>query len=160
MTETVLDLARCLLVAMPAAWLTLGVLDNIRYPAINRDDVGRVLSMAALDDHPEVAALVGHRRITHPAAVIWCFRLIVFGELLATLLLWCAVAALAADALGVAEFAFARPLAIVAMLAFTGVWAAFLIGGQWFYYWYGPHGQATHMLATLWGIGTIAVLAL
>ena len=105
-------------------------------------------------------ALVGHRRITDPAATIWCFRLIVAGELLATALMWLAVAALAADLIGIAGIGFARPLAMVAMLAFTGVWAAFLIGGQWFYYWYGPHGQHTHLLATLWGIATIAALAL
>lgn len=160
MTGTVFDLVCCLLVAMPAAWLTLGVLDNILYPAINRDDVSRVLRMTALNEHPEVAALVGHRRITHPAATIWCFRLIVLGELLATALLWLSVAALAADLVGLADLAFARPLAMVAMLVFTGVWAAFLIGGQWFYYWYGPHGQVTHLLATLWGIATLAVLAL
>ncbi len=36
-------LVEALLVAMPAAWLSLGAWDNIFNPSINRDDVTRVM---------------------------------------------------------------------------------------------------------------------
>ena len=33
-----------------------------------------------------------------------------------------------------------------------------VVGGQWFYYWYGRFGQQTHFLMLLWGIGTALML--
>ena len=159
MADLVFYVLRCILVALPAAWLSLGVLDNILHPAINRDEVARVLAMASLSDYPEVEACVVHRRIGNTAVTLWLFRLIVVGELAATFLLWLAAAALAGAAWGVVDDNLARTLGLIGLLAFTGVWSAFLIGGQWFYYWYGAHGQQTHLLATLWGIASMAVLA-
>ena len=159
MADVVLDVLRCVLVVLPAAWLSLGVLDNILHPSINRDEVARVLAMVSLADYPEVEACVGHRRIENAAVTLWLFRLIVAGELAATFLLWLAAAALAGAAWGAVDDGLARALGLIGLLAFTGVWSAFLIGGQWFYYWFGAHGQQTHLLATLWGIASMAVLA-
>jgi len=160
MTEALPDVLRCVIVALPAAWLTLGVLDNILYPSINRDAVTDVLGMTALADYPKVEARVGHRRLTSSRLVVWLFRLIVAGELAATLLLWLAVLALAGAGFGWVGDGIAHTLALIGLLAFTGVWAAFLIGGQWFYYWYGDHGQHTHMLAALWGLASMAALSI
>ena len=159
MTEQVLDIVRALLCLMPAAWLTMGVLDNILHPSINRGDVARVLRLGALEEYPEVYALVSHRRIDNPVVVTWLFRLIVLAELIATILLWLATLALFAAAFGRIDSDPARALGLAAMMAFIGVWAAFLVGGQWFDYWYAPLGQATHLMATIWGIASLAVLA-
>lgn len=157
--ETTLDIVVLVLVAGQAAWLGIGVFDNIRYPAINRDGVAEVLRMESLKDYPKVEALVGHRRIHATAVVRLCFALIVAGELFATALLWAAVVALAGDLAGLFDGAWVRVLAMIAVLAFTSVWAGFLIGGQWFYYWFGAHGQPTHFYCLLWGIATMAALA-
>jgi len=159
MTEALPDVLRCIVVALPAAWLTLGVLDNILHPSINRDVVTDVLGMNALADYPKVQACVGHRRITNSCVIGWLFRLIVAGELAATLLLWLAVLALAGAVFGCVGDGAAHMLGLIGLLAFTGVWAAFLIGGQWFYYWYGDHGQHTHLLAALWGLASMAALS-
>lgn len=158
--DIALEIVVCALVAGQAAWLGIGALDNILYPAINRDDVGAVLRMESLKNYPKVEALVGHRRIHDPRVVRLCFGLIIAGELLATALLWAATIALAADALGLVEGAWTRILAMAAALAFTAIWMAFLIGGQWFYYWFGEHGQRTHFFCLLWGIATMAAMAL
>ncbi len=157
--ETTLDIVVLALVAGQAAWLGIGVFDNIRYPDINRDGVAEVLRMESLKNYPKVEALVGYRRIHDPRIVRFCFGLIVAAEVIATALLWAASLALACDVLGLVEGAWVRALALIAVLAFTSVWGGFLIGGQWFYYWFGEHGQPTHFFCLLWGIATMAALA-
>jgi len=153
-----LVLVQALVAAFPAAWLTLGVWDNIRYPAINRDDVARVLALEALEEWPEVRAKVGHRAIRNEGLVRALFVLIVLAEVAASLLLWAGSVMLVLAFWGMAEAETARCLAITGAYAFTGVWAGFLIGGQWFYYWYGAFGQGTHLLSTLWGLATLLIL--
>lgn len=123
------------MVAMPAAWLGLGAWDNILYPSINRDDVARVMALDALNEVSEIKAKVAHRAVTSRAAVRFLFVLIVASEVTATLLLWAGAVSLAVAAFGAMEAETARMIATVGTLAFTSVWAAFLIGVQWFYYW-------------------------
>ncbi len=159
MAELALQVVDGVLVLVLAAWLTLGVLDNIRHSAINRDDVARVLRMEALADWPEVMARVGHRRIDDPAVAVRLFGLIVIAELAASLLLWAAFVALTGVVFGLWPGEAPQALALVAVLGFTLIWTGFLIGGQWFYYWYGAFGQQSHYLAAIWGIATLAVLA-
>ncbi|MBC6439362.1 MAG: DUF2165 family protein [Rhodospirillales bacterium] len=81
-------LAKALVTAMPAAWLTLGVLDNIIHPSVNRNDVARVLALEAVEGWPEVKQQVGHRAITKPMVGRIVFSFVLLGELLATALLW------------------------------------------------------------------------
>lgn len=146
--------------ALPAAWLSLGALDNMFHPSINRDEMARVLAMEFLEDWPEVKAEVGHRAVTDARVVRVLFALAVFAECAASLLLWAGAACLALAFLGEADRDMARDVALVGAAAFSGVWASFLIGGQWFCYWYGAGGQSTHLKALVWGLATVAVVAM
>ncbi|MDE0045830.1 MAG: DUF2165 family protein [bacterium] len=153
-------LVQAVVVALPAAWLSLGALDNILHSAINRDDVARVLALEALREWPDVRARVGHRAITNERTVRLLFILVVIAECAASILLWIGAISLGLAFVGLADHGQARDLAMIGALGFTGIWASFLIGGQWFYYWYGEFGQSTHLKATLWGLATLIVLAL
>ncbi|MEM9754720.1 MAG: DUF2165 family protein [Pseudomonadota bacterium] len=146
--------------ALPGLWLAFGVHDNLRHPDNNREAVMRVLAMEGLGDYPEVGARVGHRRITDPRIVRRLFAVIVAGELLATMLMLLGAALLLGATLGLFAAAPAYLIAEAGLLAFAAVWGGMLIGGQYFYYWYGDHGQSTHLLALLWGLVSVALLRL
>ena len=158
MADTQFLVIQIVLTALPAAWMMLGVLDNIRYPDINRNDVSRVLRLDSLEEWPEVYARVSHRRITDPRAVRFIFGLIVFAECLAAVLLSAGAIALAAQLTGLWPGGVPLLLARAGALVFTCVWGGMLIGGQWFYYWYGDFGQQTHLLALIWGMCTLLAL--
>lgn len=156
-----IEVAQIVLVLAQAAWLTLGALDNLRYPPINRDDVGRVLRLETLAEHePAFYKMVAWRRIDSPRTVRVVFALIVACECAVSLALWFAALGLALAMSGVITHDLASAFAILAVLGFISIWTAFLIGGQWFQYWHGTHGQSTHFFATLWGIGTLIVVAM
>ncbi len=160
MDSGILVLVQAFVVALPAAWLTLGALDNIFHPSINRDDVARVLALEALEEWPEVRDRVGHRAVTGARTVRILFALAVFAECVASLLLWAGAAGLALAFFGAVDHGTARDVALAGAAAFTGVWASFLIGGQWFYYWYGSLGQSTHLKALIWGLATLIAVAM
>ena len=44
MVDTQILIIQIVLTAWPAAWMMLGVMDKIRYPDINREDVARGLA--------------------------------------------------------------------------------------------------------------------
>lgn len=153
-------LVQAVVVALPAAWLSLGALDNILHSEINRDDVARVLALEALREWPDVRARVGHRAITNERTVRRLFILVVIAECVVSILLMIGAISLGLAFFGLADHDRARDLAMIGALGFTGIWASFLTGGQWFYYWYGEYGHTTHFKAMLWGLATLIVLAL
>ncbi len=153
-------LVQSVVVALPAAWLSLGTLDNILHSRINRDDVSRVLALEALREWPDVRARVGHRAITNERTVRRLFLLVVIAECAASILLWIGAVSLGLAFFGLADHDRARDLAMIGALGFTVIWASFLTGGQWFYYWYDSYGQSTHLKALLWGLATLIILAL
>lgn len=153
-------LVQSVVVALPAAWLTLGALDNILHPQINRDDVARVLALEALREWPDVRERVGYRAITNGRTVRRLFILIVIAECAVSILLWIGAVCLGLAFFGLADHDRARDLAMIGALGFTGIWASFLTGGQWFYYWYDSFGRSIHLKATLWGLATLIILAL
>lgn len=160
MQEVAVDIAQVLLVALPAAWLTLGVYDNLRYPDINRRDVAKVLDLEAITDEPMIYEKIKSRRIKRPETVRRIFACVAAAEAVVALALWLACVGLALAVLGVMPRDLATGFAILATLAFIMIWAGFLIGGQWFYYWYGAFGQWKHFTLVLWGIVTLIVLTL
>ena len=149
---------KAFITALPGAWIALGACDNVRFPSINRDDVARVLALEALADVPEIKARVAQRAITSPRVVRTLFAAVVLAECLAALLLMAGSGLLLLSATGFVGQECALLVALTGAAAFTGVWTSFLIGGQWFYYWYGEFGQQTHLLATLWGLATLILL--
>ena len=96
--------AQTLVTACLAAWMTLAVKDNIRHPSMNLNFVALVLQMERLAElYPDDFKLIAHRRIVSPSAQRAIFRLIVFCEAVATVLLWVGAAWLACAIGGVAE---------------------------------------------------------
>ena len=112
------------------------------------------------EDYPEAFEDVAYRQISNPTLQQLLFRLIVLGEVVATVLLWTGFIALVMALVGLTEVSVARSLAVLGALAFTSVWAGFLVGGNWFCYWFCHEGaQNTHYQMTLWGMGTLLLLA-
>lgn len=144
-----------------AAWLTIGVFENLFYADMNRAFTTEVLDFTRMrQDYPEAYARVAHRRVTNLAAQKWVFRLIVGWEIFTVLALWGASSALLLAALGCVSAELARALGLFAALSFTSTWAGFLIVGNWFCYWFCHEGaQNTHYQMTLWGIVTMILLA-
>lgn len=156
MFETVFLLLQVLSLGALAAWLSIGVWDNIRHPEINEGLTADVLSMGRMSqEYPEEHALMAHRAITSRATQKRLFRLIVAAEALTLLCLWGATFMLLA--LGATETA--RALALIAVMMFCAIWAGFLIAGNYFCYWFCHEGsQATHFYMLFWGLGTILIL--
>ncbi|MEX0305404.1 MAG: DUF2165 domain-containing protein [Leisingera sp.] len=159
--ETAILLSQAVCVFFLAAWLTTGVFENLVHSRLNSTFTAEVLDMARMqEDYPEAYEDVAYRRITSPAVQNLLFRLIVVWELTASVMLWIGFGALAMALLGVIEIPAARTLAVLGALAFTSVWAGFLVGGNWFCYWFCHEGaQNTHYQMTLWGLGTLILLA-
>ncbi|MEL6889123.1 MAG: DUF2165 family protein, partial [Pseudomonadota bacterium] len=63
--------------------------------------------------------------------------------------------------MGTGTVAGGRSIAMIGAMAFTAVWAGFLIVGNHFCYWFCHEGaQNTHYQMTLWGVGTMVLLGL
>ncbi len=89
------------------------------------------------------------------------FYLLVLWESVAALLLVVGTAWLAFALFGIADVEKARAVASLGALAFTMNWAGFLIGGNYFCYWYCHFpAQATHMMLALWGTLVVILLQL
>ena len=161
MFDAALLLAQILTVSSLAAWLTSGVWDNIFHPTQNEVYTAQVMAMDRIrEDYPEAFEPVKHRAITSRAIQLLAFRCVVLAELLATVLLWIGAGALVLTLMGRAEADTARALAMFGSIAFTAVWSAFLVVGNYFSYWFGHEGaQNTHYKMTLWGVGTMILLA-
>lgn len=159
--QFVLLLAQLLTTASLAGWLSSGVWDNVFHPTQNEVYTAQVMEMVRLrEDYPEAFAPVKHRAITHRSVQLLAFRAVVVVELVAVILLWIGVGTLALAILGSTSVETARAWALLGALAFTSVWSAFLIVGNYFSYWFGHEGaQNTHYQMTLWGIGTMILLA-
>ncbi|MDD9926295.1 MAG: DUF2165 family protein [Rhodospirillaceae bacterium] len=160
--DVMLLVAQSAAVFFLAAWLTIGVLDNLFFPKLNSTFTAEVLEMARMrDEYPEAYAKVAHRRISKPSIQLFLFRLIVAWELLATIARWIGFAAILASLLGQTNPDTARALALLGALMFTATWAGFLIVGNWFCYWFcHDEAQNTHYQMTLWGVTTMIFLAI
>ena len=154
--------AQALATSLLASWLTLGVRDNILHPSVNETYTAEVLAMTRMKDaYPEEFGHVAHRAITSRALQRFAFRLIVGAELVATLVLWAGVIGLIMGLAGTGSVETGRAIAMAGAMLFTAIWAGFLIVGNHFCYWFCHEGaQNTHYQMTLWGVGTMILLAL
>ncbi|WP_299146993.1 DUF2165 domain-containing protein [uncultured Tateyamaria sp.] len=159
--DTILLAAQALGTGLIASWLTLGVRDNIQHPAVNESYTAEVMEMTRTQaDYPDSFAHVAHRAVTDRAVQQATFRLVVGAELVATLALWAGVIALLLAMVGGVDAGTARAISMIGTMGFTAVWAGFLIVGNHFCYWFCHEGaQNTHYQMTLWGIGTLILLA-
>lgn len=160
--ETTLLAAQALCTSLIAAWLTLGVRDNIVHPSANETYTREVMEMTRMRaEYPDAFAAVAHRAITDQRVQRLAFRLVIGAELLATLVLWGGVVALLMAIVGTGSGDGARSIAMIGTMLFTAIWAGFLIVGNHFCYWFCHEGaQNTHFQMTLWGLGTLILLAM
>ena len=159
--ETAILFAQLVTTAALAGWLTTGVRDNLLYPSLNETYTAEVLEITRMrEEYPEAYEKVAHRAISDRRVQLWAFRLIVAAELTATVLLWIGTLALLLALPGAIDAEIARTWAVIGVVAFVCVWSSFLIVGNHFCYWFGHEGaQNTHFQLTIWGVGTLILLA-
>jgi predicted small integral membrane protein len=160
MTALALPLAQMVLTGCLAIWMVSGVWNNWRFPHLNEAAVAMVMNFELMAlNYPADFAAVAHRKIVNPKVVRAVFYLMVLSETVAAVLLVSGTVALGAALVGVVPLDVARFIALLGALCFTVNWTGFLVGGEYFCYWYCHFGsQATHLLLTLWGTGASAVL--
>ena len=158
--ETIILVAQTACVFFLAAWLTTGVLDNIFHSALNGTVTAEVLDMTRMrEEFPEAYEAVAHRRISNASVQKWLFAIIVAWEVVAAIALWSGFAAMLMAALGQVDPTTGRSLAVLGALLFTCIWVGFLVGGNWFCYWFCHEGaQNTHYQMTIWGMATMILL--
>ncbi len=159
--ETMIALAQTCLTAYLGAWLLLGVRDNIAHPSMNAEGTTDVLELTRLKEaYPETYGLIEGRRVTSRTLQRAAFVFVVCCEVLVCLVLWGAAIWMVLAMCGLADPVQARTAALAGALGFTTVWTGFLIVGNHFAYWYCHQwAQNTHFQMTLWGIGTMVLLA-
>jgi hypothetical protein len=153
-------LAQAALVLLLGLWLLLGWIENLRHPRANRDLIGEILSMRRVKQHyPAIYAELGGNRIEGPTTHRLLFGLIVFAEIVISLVLLAGAVLLAMAAFGSWDREAALTVAVLGVVGFTLLWGGLLVGGQWLHIWAGAEGlQQTFFFLTLWGVGTLAVL--
>ncbi|MEL7098016.1 MAG: DUF2165 family protein [Pseudomonadota bacterium] len=144
-----------------AAWLITGVWDNIAYPGNNETYTAEVMSMKRMKEmYPDEYAHVAHRAIDNRKVQQLAFRLVVFAELAGAIVLSLGTVLIALAVIGIVGTAFALSVAMLGAVIFTAVWGGFLVVGNYFCYWFCHEGaQNTHYQMTLWGLGTLILLA-
>lgn len=159
--ETAILFAQLVTTTALAGWLTTGVRDNLLYPSLNETYTAEVLEITRMrEEYPEAYEKVAHRAISDRRLQLWAFRLVVAAELTATALLWIGTLALLLALPGAIDAEVARTWAVIGVVAFVCVWSSFLIVGNHFCYWFGHEGaQNTHFQLTIWGVGTLILLA-
>ena len=161
MENTILA-AQALATSLIAAWLTLGVRDNILYPSVNETYTAEVMEMVRMKaEYPKEFAEIAHRAVTNRAMQQWAFRIVVAAEMLATLVLWAGVVGLVMALVGTGSAETGRIIEQIGAILITAVRGGFLIVGNHFCYRFSNEGaQNTHYQMTLWGVATMILLAL
>jgi predicted small integral membrane protein len=161
MPEPILLLAHSACVAMIAAWLTLGLRDNLLHPSLIRALIAEVMEISRMKAaYPAQFAQLSHRAVHDPRLQDAVFRLIVALQIAATATLWAGAGWLLLALAGAADVQAARAAAMIWALLFTAIWAGFLVAGNHFAYWFcHEDAQHRHYQMLLWGLGTMILLA-
>jgi len=160
--QTVLLLVEAALVAGLGAWMAVAVYDNWHHPRLNREAVAMVMRFDFMArDYPEDFAIVAHRRIDSPKLIEAAFQAVRMAETLAALALLGSALALVGAALGAVDADIATAAAIVSTAYFSLIWAGFIIGGNYFHYYYCHQwGQSNHFMFMYWGFLVLLVVML
>ncbi|MEM6727925.1 MAG: DUF2165 family protein [Pseudomonadota bacterium] len=142
------------LVAGLAAWMVVCVRDNWIHPKLNEEAVSMVVRFDAMArDFPEEFQEVAYRRIDDPKMIRFLFNLIRWAETLAAGALSLAVLLLFLAAFGAASAGFAGAIALLSTAFFASIWAGFIIGGNYFAYWYSHQwAQMNHFSLLFWSL--------
>ncbi|MEM9854201.1 MAG: DUF2165 family protein [Pseudomonadota bacterium] len=149
-----------LLVLGLAAWMIVAVADNWRHPKLNEDAVAVVVRFDAMArEFPDEFALLAHRRIEDAGTIRLMFRAIRLAETVAAMALSASVILLALASIGLAGSAFATGAALLSVAYFASIWAAFVIGGNYFAYWYCHQwAQSNHLMLLFWSLFVFIIL--
>jgi predicted small integral membrane protein len=153
MNELAIPLTQCVLTACLAGWMLSAVYNNWRFPGLNEEAVAMVMKFELMEvTYPKDYAAVRHRKIENLRIIRAVFRLMVLMETTAAILLLMGAFLLFASLFGLVSSGIASFVALAGALAFVLTWTGFLIGGEYFCYWYCHFGsQATHMMLAIWG---------
>jgi len=160
--EMILLLVAAILVSGPAVWMTFAVADNWLHPRLNEEAVAMVMrfDMMAVE-YPDDFKLLAHRRIEDPEKIRRAFQGIRLAETLAAIAMSVSALLLAGAAFGYFDTVTAVTIAILSMAIFVSVWAGFIIGGNFFAYWYCHQwAQSNHFMLLYWGFFVLLALLL
>ncbi|MDX1742695.1 MAG: DUF2165 family protein [Ruegeria sp.] len=154
MLDTVLLAVGCINLTFMAAWLTVGVLENLIHPFLNETYTAQVMDMERMrEEYPEAYVHVAYRRVSSPKIRKQLFSVIVAWELLAVAGLWLGAGGMAGATAGLLGVSVALSLGLLGAALFCATWAGFLIAGNYFCYWFGHEGgQNTHFQMLHWGM--------
>ena len=162
MSETLILVVQWLVCTGMNLWMLVAVYDNWRHPRLNESGVAMVMQFELMArEYPDDFRLLQHRRIENPRIIRTIYYFLVMVETIAATTLTIGSLCLGLALFGVVELEFARAAALIGTLVFTLNWTGFLIGGNYFAYWYCHfQAQATHFLLALWGIALMLLLIL
>lgn len=160
--EVLLLLVDAALVAGLGAWMTVAVADNWRYPKLNEEAVAMVVRFDLMaEQFPDDFAALAHRKIDDPRVIGLLFRAMRMAETIAAVLLLLASLWLLGAALGLTDALAAKALAVIGSAFFVSIWAGFIIGGNYFAYWYCHQwAQSNHFMVMYWGLFVLLILLL
>ena len=162
MTALVLIIAQTVLTACLAGWMISAVYNNWRFPRLNEEAVAQVMRFDLMErDYPDGYAVVHHRKIESKWVIKAGFKVILFMETMSALVLSVGAILLCASLFGFVPVDIARFAAVIGALIFILIWTGFLVGGEYFCYWYCHFGsQATHLMLVIWGTMVLGLLLL
>jgi len=157
---TVMLLVEAALVAALGTWMAVAVYDNWRHAKLNLEAVAMVMRFDIMErDYPEDYKIVAHRKVTNDRLISVSFQVIRLAETLAAIVLLVAAFGLLGAAFGTFGAEAATIFAIVACAFFTLIWAGFIIGGNYFHYYYCHQwGQSNHFMFMYWGFFVLLIL--
>ncbi|MEM9247912.1 MAG: DUF2165 family protein [Pseudomonadota bacterium] len=156
----VLLLVEAVLVASLGIWMAVAVYDNWRHPRLNREAVATVMRLDLMArDFPDDYAFVSHRRVDSNRLIDVAFHTIRWAETVAAMILGVSSALLIVAAFGWAPATLANGLAVLATTYFCAIWAGFIIGGNYFHYYFCHQwGQSNHFMFMYWGLFVLVIL--
>lgn len=148
------------LVASLGVWMTVAVYDNWRHPGLNREAVAMVMRFDLMEkDYPDDFAIVAHRKISDDRMIDLAFRTIRIAETLAAITLLSTSGLLVLSAFGAVPTELSTGIALLAVAYFCLIWAGFIIGGNYFHYYFCHQwGQSNHFMFMYWGLFVLAIL--
>ncbi|MEM9320707.1 MAG: DUF2165 family protein [Pseudomonadota bacterium] len=158
--EMVILFVQAAMIAGLGTWMAVAVADNWRHPQLNEDAVAVVVRFDLMaQEYPEAFKPLANRRIDDPRTIRRLFHAIRFAETVAAGALMFSALLLILAALGAVSVPMATAAAIASTAFFTLIWAGFVIGGNYFAYWYCHQwAQSNHFMVMYWGFFVLIVL--
>ena len=158
--DAILLLVEAALVAGLGTWMAVAVADNWRHPKLNEEAVATVVRFDLMaEQYPEDFQPLAHRRIEDPVVIRRLFHAIRAAETAAAVALFLSAILLVLAAGGAASTLLATGAAILSATFFTLIWGGFVIGGNYFAYWYCHQwAQSNHFMLMYWGFFVLLVL--